>query len=290
MYNFEMHFIDRIDWAGCVLADGSEACCASLRIDGISIATWASFAKRLLTQVLAGCWDRIERRPEEFTIRRHEYEHLDDPLQKLFGRKAGIHFLKLIAESDLAEIKRLSSSYRIRLVLRALAPGTGVRLSRTWLSGKCARLFGNAQWSAPCLFIIWDLKSKESIDVILAQATAQLGFGRLHVLPPDSKLTKRRELLQIWRVRVSRSLFQLVICPVECTDDMINKTVSRVGLDAAASGVWVATGNTFQSVLENIRNNFPSAQILDISNETNAGTKIAHAYLGHLKNLGSQQY
>jgi hypothetical protein len=213
LHSFEMHFIDRIDWAGCILAGSTDAGCLSQRIVGLAIATWPGFAKRVLTQILAGCWQRIEERPDDFTIMAHEAPHLPDQMSRLFGRKAGIRLLELIRRRDLEEIRRLAPSFRARLVIRAFLPGTGVRLSAPWLTGKFARTFGIAPWRPP--FLVLACPAGFDITALLCEIVSNLGFAKCWILPlsrPESLMARLRER---WRIHVHRSLFRLVAlaCP-----------------------------------------------------------------------------
>ena len=210
-----MHFISRIDWAGCILADGNEASSDAVRTGGLSIAIWPAFAKRVLSQILAGCWHRIVERPNDFVIQPNESEHLEEPMTHLFGSKAGIQLLELIRNRNLIEIKQRAYSYRARLILRALLPGTGVRLSVPWLTGKFARTFGIAPWRPPFLVLVCPAEFDAS--GLLSEVVTNLGFAKCRILPPSRPASLLYRLRERWQIHIHRSLFRLVA--VACTQN-----------------------------------------------------------------------
>lgn len=240
LHSFEMHFIDQIDWAGCVLADSADPGCPPQRIGGLSIATWPAFAKRVLTQILAGCWQRIGERPDDFTINAHEDEHLPDQMTRLFGRKAGLHLLELIRRQDLPEIRCLARSYRMRLLLRAFTPGTGVCLSPRWLSGKFARSLGIAPWRPPHLVLIAPGRSQEEGSKLLADVVGHLGFAKARILSPTLPSSLKRRLGEKWELHIHRSLFRLVATKLDPELDSRSTIVRRIGNRAFESGTFIA--------------------------------------------------
>jgi hypothetical protein len=279
---FEMHFIDRIDWAGCILADGTDIGSAPIKIRGLSIATWPAFAKRVLTQILSGCWDRIMERPEAFIIKPHETPHLAGPMARLFGRDAGHRLLELIRCRKLDEIRRTAPFYRVRLIMRAFLPGSGVRISAPWLTGKLARMFGIADWLPPCLFVVRHPNTYESFESLIAEVTAQLGFGKSHVLPivAPRAIGHWRER---WQVHRARSLFQLVILPLDSTKDPYSEIVNRVGRRAFETGLTVIEDVTFTistQISESPLNHALRSFALEASVRSAA---VANAYMCQLK-------
>jgi hypothetical protein len=288
LYFFEMHFIDRIDWSGCILADGSEPHSASVKVNGLSIATWSSFAKRILTQILAGCWHRIEDRPDDFLIQPNEDPYLEDSMACLFGRETGKRLLEFIRKGDFDEVKRLAPRYRINLILRALLPGTGVRISTSWFTGKFARTLGVSPWLPPCLFVIGDQSSIDSIDGLLAQVTPHLGFGKCHILrqPPDK--TSVPEWWKRWQIHVNRSLFHLVVVPLEPTMDGFAKVKARLGHQAVATGVWVAVDHSKADGLKGIFEIPADASYVTVSHPSKFGVEVAYAYIRQLKRISER--
>lgn len=241
LHSFEMHFIDRIDWAGCILADGSEAGLQSQRQNGLSLAVWPAFAKRVLTQILAGCWDRIEERPGDIKITLNEAPHLPAHMSRLFGRKAGLELLKLIEDGELAAIRRNASSYRLRLIFRTFLPGSGVRLSLRWFSGKFARTFGIAPWRPPNLVMIVPNEPDFEESTMLAGIIGHLGFAKCKVISatPPGSLTQR--LRERWEIHIHRSLFRLVGVQFESKDETASAVIRRLGFNAFNSGTFIAT-------------------------------------------------
>ena len=239
LHSFEMHFIDRIDWAGCILAGSNDTGGSHQRIDGLSHATWPGFAKRVLTQILAGCWQRIEERPDDFTIKAHEAPHLADQMARLFGREAGLHLIELIQRRDLPEIKHRSHSYRLQLLRRAFTPGSGVRLSPRWLSGKFARTFGIAPWRPPILVVVATEDVKSTGTCLVSEVIARLGFSKCKIIsserPPDL-LARNRER---WQLHIHRSLFRLIAIRCDSDRDVRSTISSRIGSGKFESGTLV---------------------------------------------------
>ena len=240
LHSFEMHFIDRIDWAGCILAGSDDTGGSHQRIDGLSHATWPGFAKRVLTQILAGCWQRIEERPDDFTIKAHEAPHLPDQMTRLFGRKAGLHLIELIQCRDLPEIKRRSRSYRCQLLRRAFTPGSGVSLSPRWLSGKFARSFGIAPWRPPILVVIVPAESRITDSEFLEDVVGHLGFAKARILTPTFPSSLKRRMCERWQLHIHRSLFRLVAIEFDSKTDSRSSIVRRIGKRAFNSGTFIA--------------------------------------------------
>lgn len=285
LYFFEMHFIDRIDWSGCILADGSEPHSASVKVNGLSIATWPSFAKRILTQILAGCWHRVEDRPDDFLIQPDEAACLESSMTRLFGQQTGIRLLALIRNGDFDEVKKLAPKCRFHLILRAMLPGTGVGLSASWFTGKIARTFGGSPWLPPCLFVIGDRSSNESVDDLLAQITPHLGFGKCLILrQPDNK-TGSPGFLKRWQVHVSRSLFHLVVVQIEPTMDGLERAKARLGHQAITTGVWVAADHSEAVSAKEILKIPTSACYVSVSSPSRLGVEVAYAYIRQLKRI-----
>ena len=65
---FEMHFMPRLEWGGTILAELEPDDVYRDPTSGLPLARRAGFAKRVLTQILAGCWDRIAARTGEFVL------------------------------------------------------------------------------------------------------------------------------------------------------------------------------------------------------------------------------
>ena len=240
LHSFEMHFIDRIDWAGCILADGTETGLQSHYQNGLSLAIWPAFAKRVLTQILAGCWERIEERPADFKIAPYEAPHLPAQMSRLFGRKAGLELLKLLERGDVAAIRRHATSYRLRLILRAFLPGSGVRLSPQWLSGKFARTFGIAPWRPPNLVLVVPNGADFEGSTLLADIIGHLGFAKARILPaaqPSSASARWRER---WKNHIHRSLFRLLAIRLEAEAIQPKSIAGRIGSQCFGSGTFIA--------------------------------------------------
>ena len=210
LLSFEMHFIDRIDWAGCILATGDDACSEPLRLNGLPISIWPGFAKRVLTQILAGCWERITERPDDFKIKAYESAVLLIPMKRLFGEEAGPQLLDLIRRNDIDKIRQLSFHYRFQLLKRAMNPLTNVKLSLRWLYGKIARTLGLADWRPPILIISKYNARDHSGSDLVAEVSSHLGFGQTIFLNsnfPNSIIGRMRLK---WNIHVQRGLFRLV--------------------------------------------------------------------------------
>lgn len=207
LLSFEMHFIDRIDWAGCILATGDDTCSEPHRLNGLPIAIWPGFAKRVLTQILAGCWERIMERPDDFQIKAYESAGLLIPMKRLFGEEAGPLLLDLIRRNDIEEIKHLSFRYRLQLLKRALIPLTNVRLSLRWLHGKIARTLGLANWRPPILIIS---QYNHSGTDLVTEVASYLGFGKTIFLNSNFPKSIMGRMRLKWNIHVQRGLFRLV--------------------------------------------------------------------------------
>ncbi len=240
LHSFEMHFIDRIDWAGCILADGTEAGLQSHRLNGLSLAIWPAFAKRVLTQILASCWERIEERPGDFKIAPNEAPHLPAEMSRLFGRKTGLELLKLIEGGDLAAIRRQAASYRLRLILRAFLPGSGVRLSPRWLSGKFARTFGIAPWRPPNLVLIVPNEADFEGSTLLADVIGHLGFAKARILPAAQPTSAPAWWRERWKSHIHRSLFRLLAIRFEAEAIQPKRIAGRIGSQCFGSGTFIA--------------------------------------------------
>ncbi len=241
LHSFEMHFIDRIDWAGCILAGGTEAGCPPVRVNGLPMATWPGFAKRVLTQVLAGCWDRIGERPEEFRIAPHEAGCMASQMARLFGAGAGGTLHQFIDRGTLQSIKHGAVGYRKKLFLRALTPGSGVGLSLVWLRGKIARVLGLAPWRPPTLILMTPVGWKGDAPRLLSDIIGQLGFAKakiLHTAPPSSATARWRER---WKNHIHRSLFRLLAIRFEAGEIHPELIARRLGKGCYGSGTFIAT-------------------------------------------------
>ncbi len=240
LHSFEMHFIERIDWAGCILADGTEAGTQSHRQNDLSLSICPAFAKRVLTQILAGCWERIEERPLDFKITPNEAPHLPAQMSRLFGRKAGLELLKLIECGDLPTIQRHAASYRMRLIIRAFLPGTGVRLSLRWLSGKFARTFGIAPWRPPNLVLIAPNEADFEGSKLLVDIIGHLGFAKSRILPAAQPTFLHARWRECWKNHIHRSLFRLLAIRLETEAIEPKKIAERIGSQCFDSGTFIA--------------------------------------------------
>jgi hypothetical protein len=290
-----MHFLDRIDWAGCMLADGTESKSDPIRIHELAIAIWPAFAKRVLTQILAGCWKRIAERPNDFVIELHETSHLEAPMVRLFGHAPGLKLLELIRRREYTEIRRLAPSYRARLILRAFLPGNGVRISAPWLTGKLARTFGIAPWRPPFLVLAYP----EGFDgpALLAEVVSKLGFAKCWILPPKRPNSLLARLRERWQIHVHRSLFRLAahLCPLDPETQPDVKPACIYGFsdgDLFVASVQKASGDKCRLWSGN-------ALVIDLTfptkNPAFIAAQIANQYLlsltqpRHLRNATSQK-
>lgn len=289
LYSFEMHFINHIDWGGCMLADGKSCKYPPVRVNGLPIATWPSFAKRVLTQILAGCWNRIDERPDDFVITPDEMPHLSGPLTRLFGHKAGNRLLELIRLRDLATIRRLALAYRVRLVIRALVPGTGIRMSSSWICGKIARTFGIASARPPFLIIAHAPKSDIDAKALLDAVISHLGFAKTWTLPQSRSSSLIARLWERWSIHLHRSLFRLVAFPIKATENIPEQIDQRIGRKACGSGIFIADLQS-NLALHHASSSKPCHDFIQITLQSPTPSSIAHAYLQLLSaELGSNQ-
>lgn len=210
LHNFEIHFINHIDWGGCLLADGELYPTPAVRIHGLSIATWPAFAKRVLIQILAGCWERIKERPRDFVIHPQEEEHLEAPMNRLFGRKAGKQILELIRTRNIDAIIRRATIYRMYLLSRMLLPVSGGHFSARWFHGKIQRTLGIAPWCPPILVVVASPNDSDKARLYLEQIVSHLGFAKVWILPDERPTSFLAQAHLQWKIRLHRSLFRLL--------------------------------------------------------------------------------
>lgn len=289
LYSFEMHFIDRVDWAGCILADSSSQKTNCTRIEGLSIATWPSFAKRILIQILAGCWHRVSERPDEMSVSNSEGITLESNLTRIFGKKLGTRLMHLIEVRDFEGIKLIAPYCRWMLIIRAIIPYIGTSVSMKWFVGKIQRIIGHASWRPPCLFIVGELDRAETIESILSHITPQLGFGSCRIFHSSNSIGIIDRLLQRWDIHIRRSKFQLVAIHIDQHEHSYSQLTKKYGKNSVNTGFYIICHNG-ESSKSFDRHTFESSKIINIRPEvgTDKYTRVAHEYMNHFEALSQQ--
>ena len=232
---FEMHFITRLVWGGCILATIGKDDIYRDQANGLPLARRAHFAKRILTQVLAGCWDRMAARPREFLLLDGEEAEARRLSDRLFGRHLSGLLIGAMDAPDLQTLRMLAPRLRRALVLRAAWPFTSVRPAFEWFVGKACRITGWVRWRLPNLVV-----SSASIarsQALMDKVIQQLGFTQAMVLSPVAGTGLIDRLRERIAVRIHRGLFRFAA--LGCTSTMIDRIDSRLGSGHQGSGTLV---------------------------------------------------
>lgn len=173
--SFELHFIDRVVWSGILLADFGTS--TIHRPDGgLPLAVEAGFAKRVLTQILAGCWERMAERPAEVAIFDYERKQVPALLASIFGTGNVGRLSTAVEADDLSALKRLAGDLRRAAFRRALNPFSAPKASPRWLGEKLQRRAGHAGWYLPNLIIL--AQTKAEARAFLDAVTPLLSFSK----------------------------------------------------------------------------------------------------------------
>lgn len=207
-HTFEFHFIPELVWAGVVLATHETEDIQTHPTHGLPISNKGGFAKRVLTQVLAGCWGRMAERIHELEIHEEEKQASINCVDALFGKALGEQLISALNPPDLVSLRRIAPRLRLAAMVRAITPLSGVKLSSSWYSGKLSRLTGRVSWRLPNLIIL--CPSSESAIKVLEETLEFLTFSKAMVLDsqgPDSVISKA---LERFKIRQHQGLFRFV--------------------------------------------------------------------------------
>ncbi len=235
MLVFEMHFIVRLVWGGVILATLDNNDVYRDQNKGLPLARRAHFAKRILTQILAGCWDRIAARSHEFLLLDGEEKEARLLSDRLFGRHLSGLLIVGLDAPDSHTMKMIAPRLRRALVMRAVWPFTPVRPSFGWFVGKACRVTGWVRWRLPNLVITSSsiARSQTLIDKVIQQ----LGFTHAMVLSPMPGTSPIEILKERLAVRIHRGLFRFVA--LACASSMIDRIDRRLGACHKGSGTLI---------------------------------------------------
>jgi hypothetical protein len=208
LHTFEFHFIPQLVWGGVVLAKHDPGDIRPHGEHGLPVAVKGGFAKRVLTQVLAGCWDRTNERIHKLQIHDEEKDAAIQCVNFLFGESLGKQLLSALSPPDLVSLRGIAPRLRFAAMARAISPFSGVELAPSWYLGKISRLTGRISWKLPNLVIL--SASSEASTGVMEETLNYLTFTNSMVLDgkmPDSIFSKAMERLTIRR---HRGLFRFV--------------------------------------------------------------------------------
>jgi hypothetical protein len=206
--SFEFHFIPRLVWAGVVLAEPEATDIQSDPNHGLPGAVKGGFAKRVLTQVLAGCWPRMNERIHELQIRDSEKEAAAVCAGIIFGRQLGGQLIGALTPPDLPTLQRLAPRLRLMAILRAMSPTHPVRWAPGWFYGKICRWSGCISWKLPNLIVL--STSTDGAVTFLNAAIGHLGFTKAMVLKNESPANPQERITERTKIRLHRGLFRFV--------------------------------------------------------------------------------
>ena len=206
--SFEMHFIDQITWNGVVLASFESTEIQKHPDHCLPFALQAGFTKRVLTQILAGCWDRMEERKDEIAIFDYEKKSAPSLIKKIFGNKHGLDLIDALTCYEAFTLKRLAPKLRLLAVFHALVSRDPIRWSPAWYFGKISRCCGFVRWRLPNLIIL--SYSSEVANTLLGKSLKHLGFTKAMVLKPQAPTSMKDQISERVRMRLHRGLFRFV--------------------------------------------------------------------------------
>jgi hypothetical protein len=208
LHTFEFHFIPQLVWAGVALANPDTG---DIRRDpkhGLPVAIKAGFAKRVLTQVLAGCWSRMNERIHELYIRDEEREASALCARALFGSQLGKQLILALTPPDLTLLRRLAPKMRLMAILRSLSPFHPARWAPVWYFGKISRWSGSVRWRLPNLIVL--CTSIDTAVTLLDESLEHLGFSKPMVLEHEGPGRLQGRITERAKIRLHRGLFRFV--------------------------------------------------------------------------------
>jgi len=203
LLSFEMHFISKLEWAGIVLAELDQRDIRHHPNHNLPLAMEAGFAKRFLTQILAGCWSRMEERSHELYMRESEITFARKRIEFLFGSDLSGQLLGALSPPNINAIRKLAPAMRFSIMRRALLPGFPVEFSPKWIMGKLFRSLGIIDWKLPNIAI--EAEHKADARKFLNDALTYLSFAKSMVIP-----NKRRSIKTRIKMHLHRGLLRYV--------------------------------------------------------------------------------
>jgi len=205
---FEMHFIDKLIWAGLVLADGNNP--EINNSNGLKHHVWGGFAKRVMIQILSGSWKRFEEKPEEFVIGEHEKNSVTSKLGELLGSKLANDLVAAIINKEVGEIAKKAKRYRIAPILRTCIKLKWSNGSFRWLADKFCMKFIRPRWELPIILLSSSDDRKSDAVELVNECNRISGFPSPLVLDLRSEGENINSKKLGRKIRDRRALFRSV--------------------------------------------------------------------------------
>lgn len=108
-------------------------------MDDFYVHPWASFAKRILIQALAGNWRRLESRPYEFKISEKDRPYVEKGLTVFFGPDGAAEVIGIVENQQVDALRARMPRLKKKLFLHACMPQRWLRTFETclrWVHGE----------------------------------------------------------------------------------------------------------------------------------------------------------